>query len=159
MIIGTVFITSMCNILAIKTVTNNSNNNSNNTKKIEIIINKDSTLKDTVIVKRKHLPTLNDSTLMAELKLNNIKHSNIVLAQAKLETGHYTSPICKTHNNLFGLMRGNKYRRYNHWTESVKAYKDLIQSKYDGGNYYVFLKNLNYAKDPNYIDKLKNINA
>ena len=128
----------------------------NNTK-IEITVRKDSiaTKRDTVYAHKKAELSLNDKNLMAELKKDNIKHPEIVLAQAKLETGHYTSEVLKTHNNLFGLRKGSHYRRFRHWTESIKAYKNLVQSKYKGGNYYVFLEKIGYAEDPTYTDKLR----
>ena len=100
---------------------------------------------------------LNDSTLMAELIKNDIKHPEIVLAQAKLETGGYTSRLCRQHGNLFGLNSSKGYRKYSHWTESVVAYKKLIQSKYKGGDYYAFLVKIRYATDKNYISKLKKL--
>lgn len=127
-----------------------------NNHTIEIIIKRDSITKRKII--SKVCPKLNEHTLMAELKKNNIKHPNIVLAQAKLETGNFTSKVSKTHNNLFGLRKGKKYRSFSHWTESVKAYKNLIQdNRYTGGNYYAYLKKIKYAEDKAYIDKLKEI--
>lgn len=132
------------------------------TPKVELIIHKDSIYKDSVSNKSKVAlnkqvinEPLNDKTLMKELRKNNISHPNIVLAQAKLETGNYTSSILKSHNNLFGLRKGNRYRKFGHWTESVIAYKNLIQSKYKGGNYYAFLTSEGYAEDDSYIEKLK----
>lgn len=101
--------------------------------------------------------SLNDSTLKEELLKNHIKHPDIVLAQAKLETGNYTSDILKKNNNLFGLRKGNKYYRFKHWSNSVKAYKTLVQSKYNGGDYYKFLAELPYAEDNNYCNKLKDL--
>ena len=98
-----------------------------------------------------------DQQVYNELKKYNIKHPHIVLAQAKLETGNYKSKLCRVHGNLFGLNSRKGYRRYNHWTESVKAYKKLIQSRYKGGDYYAFLTKIRYAKDQNYIRKLKKI--
>lgn len=99
----------------------------------------------------------NDSALMLELKRQNIKHPNIVLAQAKLETGHYTSDVCKKNNNLFGLMKGDKYHHFSHWKNSIKFYKKHIQSRYNGGDYYNFLNNIGYAEDKNYIQKLRQL--
>ena len=127
--------------------------------KVEITIGKDSQVikKDTLFVHVVAKPSLNEHNLISELKRNKIKHPQIVLAQAKLETASYTSDVCKNHNNLFGLRRGSSYRRYSHWTESIKAYKELIQSRYKGGNYYEFLKKIGYANDPEYINKLKDI--
>ncbi len=33
----------------------------------------------------------------------NIRFPHIVMAQAKVETGHFTSPIFRENNNLFGM--------------------------------------------------------
>lgn len=89
-----------------------------------------------------------------------IHNIDIVIAQSILETGHYKSENCISNNNLFGLYnsRHHKYFKFKHWSECVKAYKDLIQYKCkDGENYYSFLKRIGYAEDPEYINKLKNI--
>lgn len=87
----------------------------------------------------------------------NIKHPDIVYAQAILETGNFTSKLCVEGNNLFGL-RSKNYFKYNHWTESVIDYKNKIQYRYKNNeNYYLFLKRINYAEDSLYISKLKSI--
>lgn len=96
-----------------------------------------------------------DQQVYDELKKYNVKYPQIVLAQAKLETGNYTSTLCKKHGNLFGLKRKNGYAKFNNWRESVKAYRDWVQYKYKGGDYYVFLKKIGYAQDPKYIVKVK----
>lgn len=96
-----------------------------------------------------------DQQVYDELKKYNVKHPEIVLAQAKLETGNYTSTLCKKHGNLFGLKRKGGYAKFNNWQESVKAYRDWVQYKYKGGDYYVFLKKIGYASDPKYIIKVK----
>ena len=96
-----------------------------------------------------------DQQVYDELKKYNVKHPQIVLAQAKLETGNYTSTLCKKHGNLFGLKRKGGYAKFNNWRESVKAYRDWVQYKYKGGDYYVFLKKIGYASDPKYIIKVK----
>ena len=130
--------------------------------KIEIKMNviKDSVVLDTIKIKpllsNRTLP-LNEKNLKKVLKDNKIKHPSIVFAQAKLETGNFTSKVCKSKGNLFGLRKGNQYRCYEHWTESVKAYKKLIQSRYTGGDYLAFLNRIGYAEDPSYIDKLQTI--
>ena len=89
----------------------------------------------------------------------NIQHSDIVVAQSILETGHYRSENCKVNNNLFGLFNSNKkeYFKFDHWTSSVKAYKDMIQYRYKEGDYYEWLQKLGYAEDPQYITKVKGI--
>jgi flagellum-specific peptidoglycan hydrolase FlgJ len=96
-----------------------------------------------------------DQQVYDELKKYNVKHPEIVLAQAKLETGNFTSTLCKKHGNLFGLKRKGGYAKFNNWRESVKAYRDWVQYKYKGGDYYVFLKKIGYASDPKYIVKVK----
>lgn len=94
------------------------------------------------------------------LKYYDIHHSDIVYAQAILETGHFKSVGCLEHNNLFGLYnsKAKRYCRFNHWTESVVAYKEWIQRRYKPPeDYYKFLSRIHYAEDPTYISKLKQI--
>lgn len=103
---------------------------------------------------------LNDSILYLALEYYNIKHPRVVLAQAKLETGNYTSRHCIKGNNLFGLYNSKKkkYFQFNHWSESIEAYKNMIEYKHrDGENYYKFLERIGYATSPTYVDKVKQI--
>lgn len=95
--------------------------------------------------------------LMEALEYYDIHHKEIVYAQAVLETGHFKSGGCRKGNNLFGL-RGKHYHRYKHWSESVIAYKEKIQSRYrPGEDYYSFLKRIHYAENPQYTNILKRI--
>jgi len=96
-----------------------------------------------------------DQQVYDELVKCNIKHPKIVLAQAKLETGDYTSNLSRKHGNLFGLKGRKGYVKFNNWKESVVAYRDWVQYKYKGGDYYAFLKKIGYASDPRYIEKVK----
>ena len=94
------------------------------------------------------------------LQYYNIEHPTIVKAQAILETAHFTSDLCIKNNNLFGLYdsKNKRYYSYNHWWESIEAYKKLIQRKYDNSKYYyMFLEDIKYARDKDYINKLKKI--
>jgi flagellum-specific peptidoglycan hydrolase FlgJ len=86
-----------------------------------------------------------------------VEYPEIVISQFILETGWGTSYSFRKRNNLFGLTnpRTGKYFEFTHWTESVRGYKNSVQYKYKGGDYYKFLKDLPYAMDPNYINKLK----
>ena len=88
-----------------------------------------------------------------------IKHPQIVTAQAVLESANFKSRIFKAKNNPFGLYNSSKktYYSFPHWTASVKAYKLMIERKYKGGCYYVFLKKIGYASDKNYISKVKRV--
>lgn len=90
----------------------------------------------------------------------DIQHPEIVYSQALFETGHFKSKGCTRDNNLFGLYNSRKkqYYKFNHWAESVEAYKDWIQYRYKPPNdYYEFLRRIGYAENPNYITKLKQI--
>lgn len=92
-----------------------------------------------------------------ELVKQGVPHARIVLAQARLESGNFTSRRCKVDHNLFGMKRGKRYARYGHWRESVADYKKRISSRYAGGDYYAFLRRINYASDKLYTTKLKEI--
>lgn len=98
--------------------------------------------------------------LQEALAYYGIKCPNIVYAQAVLETGHFKSDVCQSKNNLFGLYDSNnkKYYEFDHWSESVLAYKNYIQSKYKSdSSYYKFLQSINYAEDPTYVKKVKRL--
>ena len=86
--------------------------------------------------------------LYTEIIRNGIRHPKIVLAQAILETGWFTSPVCRNKHNLFG---------FRHWTESVKAYYTKVQYRYKGGNYLLWLRKIGYAEDPRYVRSLSRI--
>lgn len=114
-----------------------------------------------------------DSTVLADLtslELNkdnfylacavmDIHHPEIVYAQAKLESGNFTSHVYNTKNNFLGLYNSRKktYYEFDHWTSCLQGYKDYVQVKCKNDDYYQFLKDLPYAADPNYIGKVKNI--
>lgn len=102
---------------------------------------------------KSELPELTIPNLYAEIIRNGIQHPKIVLAQAILETGWFTSPVCRHKHNLFGLTnpRTGKYFEFGHWTESVRAYYTKVQYRYKGGNYLLWLKDIGYAENPNYI--------
>lgn len=113
----------------------------------------------------------NEEKLISYLKSIRIKFPYIVLAQAKLESGNYTSFIFKSNNNLFGMRQplvrvtislGYKlgYASYNSWRESVLDYA-LYSTRYikdisSEEDYYKFLGDA-YAEDPNYVNKLRHI--
>lgn len=102
--------------------------------------------------------TLTIETLYNELKINKVQHPEIVLKQAILETGHFTSKVFRLNNNLFGFYNGKRYLSFNSWQQSVKYYKTWQDKRYKSGDYYQFLSGLPYAEDCDYIDKLKQIN-
>lgn len=101
------------------------------------------------------LPAQTIEQVETELIKQEVPHHKIVLAQARLETGNFTSKGCRVHHNLFGIKHNGKYARYHTWQDSVKDYKKRISSRYKGGDYLLFLKRIKYAKDPEYTNKLK----
>lgn len=124
-----------------------------------LIINNPTIIRDTILVRDtiivEKVPKLCKKNVLAELNNQNIPCANIVLAQSIHETGNYKSKLCKTHNNIFGLRKGNSYRKYNNYIECISDYKRLISSRYKGGSYYNFLQRIGYAEDEEYINKIK----
>jgi len=102
---------------------------------------------------------LSIASLFEALDKYRVAFPKIVVAQALLETGYFTSNVCVNYNNLFGLRRPSdgSYYKFNNWEESVKAYRDYVQYKYRGGDYFKFLDNIGYAEDPAYIYKVRSI--
>lgn len=99
----------------------------------------------------------------------NIKFPHIVLAQARIETGHFKSKIFKENKNLFGMKEAkqrpttnqgteNDHAYYKNWHESVVDYA-LYQAKYLSNikteNEYLEYLRQNYAEDPKYVDKIR----
>lgn len=102
---------------------------------------------------KRHLPELTVANLYKEIVRNGILYPEIVLAQAILETGWFRSSLCRDRNNLFGLTNPvtGRYFEFAHWTESVRAYYTKVQYKYKGGNYLLWLREIGYAEDPEYV--------
>lgn len=136
-----------------------------NTERIECLNNKlDSLIVSNNNYSYSHITTFENKTpeegIDEALQYYNIEHPTIVKAQAILETAHFTSDLCIKNNNLFGLYdsKNKRYYSYNHWWESIEAYKKLVQRKYNNSKYYYrFLEDIKYAKDKEYINKLKEI--
>lgn len=104
------------------------------------------------------LDELTIANLYAALQRHGIKYPKIVLAQALLETGNFRSRLCREGNNLFGLRHSKGYYNFDHWEESVIAYRDWVQYKHrDGEGYYTFLKRIGYASAKDYIYKVRKI--
>lgn len=114
---------------------------------------------DDITKSENHLPELTIPSLYKEIIRNGILYPKIVLAQAILETGWFRSSVCRNKHNLFGLTnpRTGKYYEFNHWTESVRAYYTKVQYKYKGGNYLLWLDEIGYAEDPNYLVEIISI--
>lgn len=108
--------------------------------------------------------------LIAEIGVLNFKYPHIVLAQAKLETGYFTSNIFRENNNLFGMKRprvrptyavgeNRGHAVFEHWQDSVKDYRlysHLYMDFESEWQYYNYLARV-YAEDPNYVNKIRYI--
>jgi len=129
-----------------------------NTKSFNIKTTNEPVRKKHLDYNRKYegLPNLTINNLLYEIRKNGIQHEKVVLAQAILETGWFTSSVCRNKNNLFGLTnpRTGQYYEFNHWTESVKAYYTKVQYRYKGGNYLLWLDKIGYAEDKVYVASL-----
>lgn len=114
---------------------------------------------DDITKSENHLPELTIPNLYKEIIRNGILYPKIVLAQAILETGWFRSSVCRNKHNLFGLTnpRTGKYYEFNHWTESVRAYYTKVQYKYKGGNYLLWLDEIGYVEDKDYITTLTDV--
>ena len=101
---------------------------------------------------------LNRGNLYAEIIRQEVLFPKVILAQALLETGYFSSRVCWELNNLFGLRKRNgEYMRFEKWEDSVAAYRDYVQYKYKGGNYFDFLNRIGYAEDRTYTSKVRQI--
>jgi uncharacterized FlgJ-related protein len=105
------------------------------------------------------------------IKKMNFKFPHIILAQAKLETGSFTSQIFKENNNLFGMKEAKlratlaqgterNHAYYTTWQESVYDYalyyNSYLRKIKTEDEYFEYLRQ-NYAEDPNYVSSLKKI--
>ena len=101
----------------------------------------------------------------------NLPYPYITLAQAKLETGNFTSKIFNENHNSFGqkeakvrinLAKGTQYGHayYNNWEESILDYAfwySTYASKCKSEEEFYQLLDKVYAEDELYSKKLKNI--
>jgi hypothetical protein len=113
---------------------------------------------------------VNDSILYRFLKSNNVWFPDILLAQAKLESGNYSSSIYRRNNNLYGMKECSKrqttqtsiksgYGVYNNWQLSAldRLLWDVFtfKEKPTEDEYLEALKS--YVQDPGYIAKIKSM--
>lgn len=111
--------------------------------------------------------TFSEFTLRRFIYILEIEHPQIVFIQAQIESGHFSSPIFKENNNLFGMKRAEKrasvsigtnrgHAKYSSWQYSVIDYK-LMQMRYAPNKtrkqYFTYLRR--YAQDPEYVNKIK----
>ena len=98
-------------------------------------------------------------SVYAYILASDIKHPEIVLRQAILETGWFQSKHLMKRNNLFAFRSTKKYMWFNTWQQSIEYYKRWQLENYTNPdeNYYSFLVRIKYARTPDYIKTLKRI--
>ena len=110
--------------------------------------------------------TANMLKIMDEI---GIEYPDIVMAQAKIETAHFTSKIFRENNNLFGMKLPEKRsttatgEQYNHatytsWRQSVIDYKiwqDRVLTKVHSRRAYLRYLSKYYATDKQYVNLIK----
>lgn len=103
------------------------------------------------------LEGFSENKLIEFMKLVEMEYPDIVLAQAKLESGNFTSNRFIKYNALFGFQKSeSNIIKYKSWKESVIHYKCWQMNRLrEDENYYNFLIRVKYAADTNYINKLK----
>lgn len=103
------------------------------------------------------LEGFSENKLIEFMKLVEMEYPDIVLAQAKLESGNFTSNRFIKYNALFGFQKSeSNIIKYKSWKESVVHYKCWQMNRLkEDENYYNFLIRVKYAADTNYINKLK----
>ena len=123
-----------------------------NEEKLQIKVDRVEVIKDT-------LPELTLDNVLIELIKQDVKHPLIVLKQVIWETGHLKCKNCSLDSqNIFGYgWNGRTYHKYNHWIESIKAYKIYQLKYYKGGDYYQFLEDVGYAESQAYCNNLRSI--
>ena len=112
---------------------------------------------------------INDSTLYQFLLDNNAWYPDILLKQAKIESGNYKSNVYVNSCNLYGMrkvgkrnttQRGtyNGYGVYDNWCLSVldRMLWDVFYFKNEKPTEEEYLKAMSiYSEDSNYISKIK----
>jgi uncharacterized FlgJ-related protein len=125
---------------------------------------------DKLIVIREY-NEFSEEKLIEKITELNFRYPHIILAQAKLESGHFKSTIFLENNNMFGMkeakLRANlakgtnrNHAYYDTWQESVidyaLYYSSYLRSIKTEGEYFEYLRQ-NYAEDPTYVQRLKQI--
>jgi uncharacterized FlgJ-related protein len=105
-------------------------------------------------------------TTMTEI---GIVYPDIVMAQARIETAHFTSKIFRENNNLFGMKlprqrsttaigEQNNHAEYTSWRQSVIDYKlwqDKVLKKVKSRRAYLKYLHKNYAENKQYVKLIK----
>jgi uncharacterized FlgJ-related protein len=118
--------------------------------------------------RRAELP-FSPSNMITTMTEIGIVYPDIVMAQARIETAHFTSKIFKENHNLFGMKlpeqrsttaTGEQYNHatYTSWRQSVIDYKiwqDRVLTKVKSRRAYLKYLSKYYATDKQYVTLIK----
>ena len=117
------------------------------------------------------LDEFSEENLIKFMKSINMKFPEIVLAQAKLESGNFTSEVFLNNNNLFGMKvakrritthKGSElnHAKYDSWQDSVLDYalwQATYASKFKTEDEYYNYLNQCYSETGEYVNLLKKV--
>jgi flagellum-specific peptidoglycan hydrolase FlgJ len=118
-----------------------------------------------------HVISFSELNVYKQLVRIGVAYPDVVLAQAKIETGNFTSKIFRENNNMFGMKlperrqttavgESRNHAKYTDWIQSIKDYKlwqDQMIHKAPTKRAYLAYLRRNYAEDKNYIKKIKQL--
>ena len=126
----------------------------------------------TILVSSPKEETLTKENLWHTIKEMDVEHPDLVFAQALLESGDFSSQVCKRNNNLFGMKMpetrktvahpGFKgYARYESWKQSIYDYKLYQEHLFRNGKLsrfqYMVKLNRTYSAVKDYSLRLKRV--
>lgn len=114
--------------------------------------------RDTLILDSKPMP-LTDSAITDELTKLGCVLPNVALAQFKIETGHYTSAICKENKNLAGIRNSNSplSKGKNRGHNVYDTYRDCLKDYVRIQNRYLSAIDGKYAESEGYLNNLRQV--
>lgn len=113
--------------------------------------------------------TFSEERMIRLARQIGIRYVDVMVAQSKIETAHYTSLVFKANKNLFGMKlpesrqttaigEQNNHADYVTWQQSVADYKlwqDRVISKLTTKKKYLAYIDKYYAEDNNYCKLIK----
>lgn len=110
-----------------------------------------------------------EQNMISYAKEIGIEYIDVMVAQARIESGHYTSNIFKEGRNLFGMRlperrettaigKHRNHAKYESWVKSVDDYKiwqTNVLAKARSKKQYLAYIGKNYAEDPKYLKLIK----
>jgi uncharacterized FlgJ-related protein len=113
--------------------------------------------------------TFSEERMIQLARQIGIRYVDVMVAQSKIETAHYTSLVFKANKNLFGMKLprirettaiGEQYNHadYISWQQSVVDYKlwqDRVIHKLNTKQKYLAYLHENYAENKQYVTLIK----